>query len=189
MKRQRLFVAVEVDSDVRARLVEVQRILATSGANVKWVEFENIHLTLKFIGEVDATVTHKIGEIVGEAARQVPPFSYSVDGLGTFPEKGPPRVVWAGVGKGAEPLVRLFQLLNRSLVSYGVAFERRRFVPHITLGRVRSKTGGSSLRSAVEQFADRHFGIVDVDRVLLFESRLTKSGPIYTPVATFDLSE
>ena len=189
MKKQRLFVAVEVDADVRGRLAETQRILATCGASVKWVEFENIHLTIKFIGEVDATITHRISHAVGEAVSRIKPFTYSVDGIGTFPEGGAPRIIWAGVKQGAEPLAQLFELLNRGLVSFGVAYERRRFVPHITLGRVRSKKNTSHLRDAIAQFASRHFGLVEVDRVILFESQLTKKGPIYTPVATFELAD
>ena len=188
MRRHRLFVAVEVDADVRARLVEAQRILASSSRGVKWVEFENIHLTIKFIGEVDTPLMYEITKTVEEAVSGVAPFSYSVDGLGAFPENGVPRVVWAGVGQGADTLEALYSRLNKTLVAYGVAFERRRFVPHITLGRVRSKKNAANLRSAIAQFANRHFGIVDADRVVLFESQLTKSGPIYTPVATFCLS-
>jgi len=183
VRRLRLFIALEVSPEVRERLVEAQRAIAAADAAVKWVRRDNIHLTVKFIGETDQAVVPEICGILERAAAAVEAFSYSVESVGTFPKNGPPRVIWAGVREGAGPIVSLYGGVNDSLRRVGVQYERRRFVPHITLGRVRARRGlPPDFHAAVDSFRDRVFGVCAAREALLIASELTRKGPIYTPL-------
>ena len=164
--------------------MRVQQELARCPAKVKYVAAENIHLTLKFLGEIDeetaAGVRGAMCE-VGRAAAWGGGLRLGVGGLGYFPPRGAPRVIWAGVTDGADAVCRLQARLERELAGLGFEPERR-FVPHLTLGRVKSSRGGGELVSAIESRADAEFGSCTACEMVLFESRLTPRGAVYRAV-------
>jgi len=179
----RLFIAVELGKsvqDVAASLIDVLRHRAAREAphsKVTWVEPGRMHLTLRFIGEVDAARAERILNVLREPIA-LAPFSVRWQGLGAFPKKGPPRVLWVGVVAGAEALTDLEAAVSARLVTLEIPREERPYSPHLTLGRVRDARG---LRTAaLFQDLAPHLGETRVEAITLFESRLSPKGPTYT---------
>jgi len=176
----RLFIAIEIDDDVRQRLAEAQRLLAAAPCKVKWVEPRNLHLTLKFLGEVPDHHAGAIADAMTRAARDAKPFEMKVAGVGTFPPKGVPRVVWAGAE--AVQVRPLQQRLEAALEALGHEREKRAFHPHLTLGRVKGREGSRELRALMERLEARDFGTCRVGEVVLMQSTLSPAGPTYSPL-------
>ncbi|MGQ9531522.1 MAG: RNA 2',3'-cyclic phosphodiesterase [Desulfotomaculales bacterium] len=182
----RLFVAVNLPGSLKARIAALQRELALSGADVKWVEEENLHLTVKFLGEM---APERLAELEEALARAVPAcraFRLELSGLGTFPARGVPRVLWVGVGGEVEAFRELYGAVERALAPLGFTGEGREFRPHLTLGRVRSPRGVDVLRNRMAAL-DGAYGDLAVGEVALMESRLTPRGPIYRICAVWGL--
>ena len=184
MERVRAFVAVELPEDLKGVLAATQQELDLLGARVRWASRETLHLTLKFLGDVERVQLVEVARAVEEVAAGWSPWEVELVGVGWFPPKGKPRVVWAGVGVGRESVVELAEAVDRALESLGFSRERRRFHPHVTLGRVRSTGDVSALVAALRSGADRQFGAFEVDGVTTFESELRPEGPVHTVVAT-----
>src|SRR5260370_22733359 len=133
MARIRTFIAVDLGKAVRGRLVALQDTLARTGSEVKWVEVENLHVTLLFLGEVDDREVHKVCRIVADAVKEYPAFPMTVETVGCFPNPRRPRVVWVGVGEGTQPLCAIHDALEDPLSDLGYRREERQYTPHITL--------------------------------------------------------
>jgi RNA 2',3'-cyclic 3'-phosphodiesterase len=178
----RAFLAIAVNDAVRAELARMQQTLGRTPAKVKWVEPANLHLTMQFLGEIDTAQADAVAAAMAGAAEGFEPFACRIEGLGCFPPNGLPRVVWAGVGQGAEAILRLHAALEQRLVPLGFEAERR-FVPHVTLGRVKSPRGAGELAAAVERQRPAAFGACRVEAVMLYRSELTPQGAVYHKVA------
>ena len=182
----RLFVAVEIDPSVTQALADFGATLRRKArhlapdARIGWVGIEQLHVTSRFIGEVnDARAAAIAGALLQELA--VAPFDLVVEGAGAFPERGAPRVLWAGIAAGREGLVVVEAEVNARLAACGVDREDRPYRPHVTLARVREAAG---LRSAAlfETLSDRRFGTSRVEAITLFQSRTSPKGAVYTPL-------
>ena len=182
----RLFVAVELDPPVVQALGDFAATLRTRAhalapaARINWVTPEQLHVTSRFIGEVkDAQAAAIAGALLDALA--VPPFDLVLQGAGAFPERGAPRVLWAGLAAGSEGLIAIEAEVSARLAACGIAREDRPYRPHVTLARVREAAG---LRSSalVEDAADRHFGAMRVETITLFQSRTSPKGAVYTPL-------
>ena len=149
MSRTRTFIAVELDDTIRDRLVSLQESLARVVTDVKWVERENLHVTLLFLGEVDDRELPKVCRIVQDELTEHAPFSLSVEHLGCFGNARRPRTLWVGVGDGAEELVAIHDALEIPMQDLGYRREERRFQPHITLGRVKGDRASDELPAAL----------------------------------------
>jgi 2'-5' RNA ligase len=178
----RAFIAIDISDEVRATLGEVQQRLARTRAKVKWVGPENIHLTMKFLGEIEDEMPEAVKEAMADATNGAQPIEFEVAGLGTFPLRGAPRVVWAGVSRGADRITRVQSRLETALESLGFAKERT-FTPHLTLGRVKLPKGSDDLPDRVAGAGDTRFGTCVADKLILFESTLTPQGARYRPVS------
>ena len=176
-KRIRTFIAVELAAPMRNRLVKLQQELAPAAHDVKWVESENIHLTLKFLGEVDETDLYEVCKTIEKAVRDEAPFEMSIAGVGAFPTARRPRVVWAGVTEGDRALIRIHKVLDQALRGLGYASEDRPFTPHVTLGRIRRTDTSPSLQAAIESQSLWKAGQCTVREVLVMGSQLTPDGP------------
>jgi 2'-5' RNA ligase len=184
MAKVRTFIAVELPREVVDRLALLQETLRESGAHVKWVNRENLHLTLKFLGDVEYEKTNEISQVVSSIVTDVTPFSVAVKCTGTFPTGGrAPRVVWAGIEGNIEPLLKIHSHLNKKLVRFGVPYEKRRFSPHVTIGRVKSAKGSARLVEMIANHTADDFGEADVSELTFMMSELTNRGPIYTPLS------
>ena len=184
MAKVRTFIAIELAPHVVDGLARVQEELRGAGAKVKWVARQNLHLTIKFLGDVEYEKVNEISQVITGAVADTAPFALKVHGIGTFPKGGrAPRVVWAGIEGDTEKLERIYTRLNDGLVRFGVPYEKRRFSPHATIGRVRSPAGANRLVEAIRERADADFGETEVSGLVFFMSELTSSGPVYTVLA------
>ncbi len=182
----RLFVAVNLPSEIRERLAAVQDRLRRAQADVSWVRPENIHATLKFLGETEEGRLERIRPALADAARAGAPFSMELWGVGSFGGRIP-RVIWVGVGEGAEPLTRLAARIEAALARVGVPQERRGFSAHLTLGRVRSPRNAEVLLAALREFQAEGFGRVTTTGFELMQSELRPTGSVYTLLQRFPL--
>ncbi len=182
----RLFVAVHLPAEIKEQLSLVQDRLRRSRADVSWVKPGSLHITLKFLGEVEPGRLDRIGFALGEAARTMPPFSLSVGGMGTFGGRVP-RVVWVGVRTGSEPLCDLAGRVEGALSRVGCPREKRGFTAHFTLGRVRSPQNVEALLAALHDEPKEEFGTVFVDAYSLMQSELNPGGAIHTELARYSL--
>lgn len=174
----RTFVAVEVSPEVRARAGQLMTRLGETATRVKWVEAHNLHLTLKFLGDVDARALPQVCTAVKEAVRDLPAFEIEFVGAGAFPTAIRPRTVWMGVGRGAEALIEVHERLERGLAELGFRREGRRYQPHLTIGRVRGDDV-QALGARVAELASFAGGVSSVDEVVVFSSELAREGPTY----------
>jgi RNA 2',3'-cyclic 3'-phosphodiesterase len=179
----RLFIAIEIPSEIRnilaAFLKELQKIVP----KVKWVRPENLHVTLKFLGSTDPT---KLGQIESslKAIRSPQPVTLEFRGLGFFPNEKRPRVFWAGISSSAN-LQPLAADIDHSMNQYGFELENRPFVPHLTLARFNPPGLPANLASAMKQNASRAFGSMTAREFHLIESKLKNTGAEYTTLQSF----
>lgn len=151
---------------------------------MKWVREEGIHLTLKFLGETPESRIGEIGEALEGAASGIGPVEVTLSGVGRFPDRGLPRVIWIGVKPRDDRLGVLQKQLETRLARRGFPEEKRAFRPHLTIGRVKSRRGGGELTAAIRDVEDRPVGDCRFEAVHLIESRLQSSGAVYRKVRT-----
>jgi 2'-5' RNA ligase len=181
MARLRTFIAVDVGKAIRDRCVAMQEVLARSGAEIKWVEPENIHVSLLFLGEVNERDIHELCLAVGDSCAEVEAFRMSVETVGCFPNPRRPRVVWAGIGEGKQELVALHDALEGPLLELGCyRREDRPYTPHVTLGRVKANSTSDGLATAISRQSGWQGGEIDVREVHVLSSELRPGGPVYT---------
>jgi RNA 2',3'-cyclic 3'-phosphodiesterase len=184
----RAFIAVEIGEAVRRRAAQLSRSLASAlerGGDrraVAWVAPQNLHLTLRFLGEVDAAAVEAARDRLA-APFETPAFEIGLSGLGTFPPAGPPRVIWLAVSSGAKALSDLSREVDARLDGLGLLTEERGFHAHLTLGRVKGRVG-TRVPGAIAAAGAADAGRCLVDHVTLFESRLAPSGATYCVIAT-----
>ncbi len=175
----RLFIAVDVEDPlIVSRVAMVKEALVSTGVPMKPVEDYNLHITIRFIGEVSEAVKDLIVERV--MSRLVfERFEVEFRGLGAFPSELRPRVVWIGVTRGSEELKNIRETLENSLRSIGIAPERGDFKPHLTIARVKGSRNMATLSKLIREYSDYDFGRMRVESVRLKKSTLTRQGPIY----------
>jgi 2'-5' RNA ligase len=183
----RAFIAIEPPALLAAHLGRLQEKLKASGLKIGWVRPANIHLTVRFLGDIPAADVEKIRQALAEPLWQLAPVKISLKGLGTFPGGGRPRVVWAGTGEGREALGVLKQLVEERLAGCGYERETRPFRAHLTLGRIRGAVSSTALTQAIDAFGDFETPAETVDRVTFYKSDLKPQGAVYTRLAEFRL--
>lgn len=182
----RTFIAVEIENrDVLRKLIEARDQLVATGADIKPVEDENIHLTLRFIGEVPETLVKSLCSEIKELRYQR--FQMHVKGIGVFPNMGRPRVIWAGVSEGAEKLIDLAKIIEVIVRKLGIPPEREEFVPHITIARVKGARNLDKLTKTIHVLVNSDFGVSDVSGIYVKKSVLTPRGPVYSNICSVNL--
>ena len=166
----------------------MQRALEAATLPVRWVRSEGIHLTLKFLGEVAKDRLDAIGAALAQVAPRHAPLRLEGRGIGTFPERGQPRVIWAGLTGDVEQIAALARSVEEALEPLGFPCENRLFRAHLTLGRFRGSPQGD-WRAPMERSSGAPFGSFDIDRFALFESRLGPGGAAYIVITRFRLGE
>lgn len=175
----RTFLAVAVPPTEAVQVVLDE--LRTHGREVKAVAACNLHVTLKFLGDTRASQIDEIVRIMRAVAAQESPFSFRVCGLGAFPSRSRPSVLWAGIADG-EPLARLATALETALAPLGFAPEERSFTPHLTLARIKARPP-RSLDAIFARHKVTEFVTVAVDRIALYRSDPGVDGPVYTAIS------
>src|SRR5208337_853639 len=180
MSRIRTFIAIDVDQAIRDRLTALQARLGKDGTEVKWVEPENLHITLLFLGEVDDRELPAVCRTVAEGCQGHAPFTMSVEKVGCFGNPRRPRTLWTGVGAGTQEIVALHDALETPLLELGCyRREDRPYTPHLTLGRVKSDQATDKLALAMAKQAGWQGGETTVREVLVMSSELSSRGPTY----------
>ncbi|MGD9015179.1 MAG: RNA 2',3'-cyclic phosphodiesterase [Candidatus Omnitrophota bacterium] len=180
----RTFIAVELPEEIRTSLSNIQDELKQTRADVKWVKPENIHLTLKFLGEIEQDRVLKIQSILDQIASKKSGFNLYLSSLGAFPKLQYPRVIWIGV-ENDQPIQEIAETIEKELCKIGLPAETRPFSSHITLGRVRSGLNRKALIEKLE-FLNKNLCSpppeFKVSGLTLFKSTLTEQGPIYEAI-------
>ncbi|MCD6243477.1 RNA 2',3'-cyclic phosphodiesterase [Candidatus Bathyarchaeota archaeon] len=178
-ERLRSFIAFDIeDSEIVMRLTEAQMEIAKTGADLKLVEPKNIHITVRFLGNISPGIVNKIYGAMENVSFK--PFQVEIKGLGAFPNLRFPRVVWAGIRKGAEELRNIFEQLEPQLRKLGFQPDPKGFSPHITIARVKTGRNKAELAKTLKELAEKEFGVMIAKCLRLKKSTLTPRGPIYT---------
>jgi len=185
----RCFLALDLPDSLRPQLALVQGELKRSDADVRWVAVGNIHLTLKFFGNLPDAEIDPITEAAREVAQQQAPFQLQVTDAGAFPTVKSPRVIWLGLGGDLLPLARMYHGLEKAFAALGHLPEGRPFNPHLTLGRVKSPVNRHRLAKLLETLPPLNWLPFQVNELILFKSTLTPKGSIYTPLKVMPLGK
>lgn len=175
----RAFIAVDIDAN--PAVIRLLDALRSSPASLRVLSPESLHITLKFLGETEEGLVSFIREVLGRAVEGVEPFTLTLRGSGAFPNLRSARVLWIGV-EGGEPLVRIARRLEGGLEELGFPRTRRRFSPHLTVGRVKSRRNMAELARLMEDHRAEAFGTRHVEDIRLKRSELRPTGAVYHDV-------
>ena len=175
----RTFIGIPLSSQTRDIFKNVQNDFKNLNADVKWVQPDNIHLTLKFLGEIDPKKLRSIQDIFPSLFQNFSRFDVTITHLGAFPNAEKPRVIWAGITQNAELITAVAVHLENTLANLGFPKEDKKFSPHITLGRVRSFKNIEKLSESVDTYQKLLPLNQSIDTIILFKSTLTSRGSIY----------
>src|SRR5262245_44857347 len=190
MPRIRTFIAVEISPRVGSRAGDLIDKLRVAAAEVNWVHTQQMHLTLKFLGDVPDAATPDICRVVQQVAAQFEPFEITFRGLGAFPKPSAPRTLWIGIEDGADELRALQAALDEALkADLGYAKEQRGFQPHLTIGRVKRELpgGAGDLAQLLEKYAQFDADLTVIDEVVTFASFLGHKGPRHEAMSRAEL--
>lgn len=181
----RAFLAVDIDEKLKGKISEVQKHLMEADALVKFVEPENLHFTFKFFGDITEEKANEIIAVTEDKIQKHDPFEISIKGMGVFPNLRYIRVLWLGA-ENADAFSKLQMNLDEEFVKMGFKKERS-YDPHLTIGRVKGAKNKDTLISKIKELEDVEIGKMNVEKLVLKESELKPSGPIYKNLREFDL--
>jgi len=186
----RVFIAIDIGEHIRKALGDLQQQLQSKldirRGDVKWVNPNSIHLTLKFLGEIKDQQVVEVCNIVKDAAARHESFELDVETVGHFGGRSA-RVVWVGCGHGSEHLQDLQKDIEQQLASAGWPEEKREFTGHLTLCRIRNVKAGVKLAQLTENYRDFKLGTMPADAVVVYQSQLRPTGPLYTTLGSYEL--
>ena len=182
----RVFIAIELPQEIKDTLGRLQAKLKAAGADVKWVDPKNIHLTLKFLGEIDEQISDRVSTKLAEICFGRKQFNLSLSSCGAFPNINSPRVIWAGIEQGDKEIKTIADAIETQLESIGILKESREFSSHITLGRTRSSKNRQELAKTLSELSTKPLkDQFPASKITLFKSTLTPLGPIYETLQDF----
>jgi len=186
----RVFIAINLDEQIRKALGNLQTELRDKvdirKSDAKWVNPENIHLTLKFLGEIKDEQVVEVCNITKDVASRHKDFELDVGEVGHFGGRSA-RVLWVGAGQDCDNLIQLHKDLEHQLDSAGWPRETRKFSAHLTLCRIRNSKAGFKLAQVAQGYEDFNLGTMSADSVSVYQSQLTPEGPIYTTLGNYEL--
>ena len=186
----RVFIAIDIDEQIRKALSRLQNEMRSKvdikRSDVKWVNPDVMHLTLKFLGEIKDVQAVDVCNITKDVAGRHTNFELGVETVGYFGGRSA-RVLWVGTGQNCENLLQLQSDLEQELASAGWHGETRKFSGHLTLCRVRNSKAGVKLAQMTEEYKDFKLGTVSADSVSVYQSQLTPKGPVYTVLGNYKL--
>jgi len=183
----RVFIAIKLPKQVITKLGEVQNALKAYGLKAKWTHTANIHLTLKFLGDIDKMDLSTVSEVVDSAAKGFGPIRLIAKGIGIFPGVKKARILWTGIAGQTDMLAKLQEAIDAGLSEIGFLPEKRRFTGHLTIGRFKGSPHPDKLIDIMKKFKDMESAPFMADAVCVIKSDLTPSGPIYTELASVAL--
>ncbi|ADG83149.1 2'-5' RNA ligase [Thermincola potens JR] len=189
---KRCFLAVPLSGEAKRQLSAVQesieKVAGPEGFRIKWVERQNLHLTVKFFGDISEQQIGRLKDMIPERLSSVGSFRFKLTKIGGFPNLKNPNVLWTGVCDPGSNLARLHEIIDKIAEEIGLARDAKKYIPHLTLGRLKKqpeKVFHLSPQGTVEGITGL---TVHVGEVILYESRLTPTGPVYKSLARFPLS-
>jgi 2'-5' RNA ligase len=191
VEKIRSFIAIELSDELKQKLGKLEARLKAAGIyGVRWVNPESIHLTLKFLGDIDADRTGEITSVMENSFRGAPSFRLIAEGLGAFPNLRKVQVVWVGLGGDMDILKNIQKKLESNLETLGFPAEKRAFTPHLTLARVNNRASPDDRQRLGKLISETDFTPVtlEVNSVILMKSQLTRQGAIYSRISAVNLS-
>lgn len=183
----RLFIAIELPPEIKQGIAKVQEQLRETGANAGWTRPEGIHLTLKFLGEVEELRIDEIRNALAAAVGANDKLSLSIAGAGAFPNGNKPRVLWLGVTGDVEKLGSLQAAVENAMTRLGFEREERKFSPHLTLARIKFPKPRDNWQQKIEGIRDVKLGGFDAGHISIMQSELKREGAVYTEVGRVEL--
>lgn len=187
MRRIRTFIALPLAGNVSGGAAKLIRKLAALDSQIKWVPTDNLHLTLKFLGDVENTEVPSICNVLQDICDEYDPFMLDFTGTGAFPDLERPRILYAGVTDPSGSLVKMVGEIETGLADLGFKPEPRDYRPHLTLGRSRNRRLSPEALEVMSAHEDIGFGDMEVDAVELIASFMDKDGPTYQVMDTIEL--
>lgn len=184
----RTFLAIEISQEAKSAIAELQNRLRDADADVSWTRPDNIHLTLKFLGEVSESLIADVARVCLECAANCRSLSVTLSGVGAFPDFRQPRVLWVGLGGDLDALVQLQKELDEGLSRIGFERDRKPFRAHLTMGRVKSRRNTRALMAIAKEYELAPIAF-KVNEVVLMQSQLHPAGSRYTRLATAPLQK
>ena len=184
----RSFLAIDLPETTRQTLGAVQEHLKQSTTGVRWLKPRSIHLTLKFLGNIHPAQVEDIALAVAEEIRDDPPITLGAAGLGAFPSRRKPRVIWIGMEGEVQRLIRIQSRVENALEPLSFVREKRPFRPHLTIGRVKDRRRLQALIDAMAELKIPEFDSFDVTEIILYKSDLRPTGAIYTKLHRMSLA-
>ncbi len=187
MFKIRSFIAIEISSSVREKIAYLQDDLKKYEERISWTKPDNLHLTLKFLGDVEESQIQLVGESLTTATKGFRPFSFFVKELGAFPNLRRPRVLWLGIENPTGELSKIYSEIEQQLNELGFSKGKKRFNPHLTIGRVKSAVSDEF----IEGFKSAGFEAqeIEIEQIILMRSELHPKGAIYTPLEKVRLEQ
>ena len=179
----RTFIAIELPEEIIYTIGKVQEEIKSHGFKIRWVRPGNIHLTLKFLGNIKEADTEKVGRAISESVKGYRPISLVVKGIGVFPGIKRPRVIWLGISEQFDLLTGLQKTLDEKLEAIGFPKEKRPFRGHLTMGRIKDKIDPKRLHGVLKEFAQFESEHFFAHRIILYKSELKPKGAVYTKLA------
>jgi len=186
----RAFVAIDIDENIRQQLEILQQQLKEKvnlrKGDCRWVNPKNIHLTLKFLGEIKDKEVVDVCNMVEKVTRKHKKFDLDIKSVGHFGGKSA-RVLWVGSDTGSDKLKKLQKDIENKLAHAGFPKENRIYAAHLTICRIKNKQAGIKLAQTADNYKDYDLGLIQADDVTVFQSQLTPDGPIYTVLGKYEL--
>lgn len=185
MSQIRAFLAIDLDNDLKPKINKIIKQFKQIDTRIKYVELLNLHLTLKFFGEIDSDGLKLLENKIENVVSEFEPFNVKVKGCGAFPNNNHIKVIWIGIDEDSI-IKELHDKLDSEFVKLGFDKDKK-FSTHLTIGRMKSAKNRNQVESVIEEFSDIEIGEMTVNNIVLKKSTLTPSGPIYKDLKVFEL--
>lgn len=187
MSEIRTFIAAEIPEEIKEKLWMLHKEFASIAPEIRWVRKDGMHLTFKFLGNVDESKISDFESSLRAAVKNTGIIEAEIKSLGAFPKAAMARVVWVGVSGELEKIQELAYRIETAMDKFGFEREKRGFVPHITLGRIKFPKHNHNLAEKIQAFSEQEFGAFEIKDVIIFKSELRPQGAIYTELARISL--
>ncbi len=184
----RCFIAIDIPASIKEAIDNITGKLSRSSADIRWIPSKNVHLTLKFLGEVEDAVLPDIEKRISISCEAMGAFSINIRGIGAFPDFKHPNVLWMGIDR-SNSLEDIYLSIEDSLKEMGFEKDNRRFSPHLTIARIKDRKGIDTVFKELYTYKDTFFGSIDVNEVLLMKSVLKPAGAEYFKLSGFKLRQ
>lgn len=185
MSQIRSFLAIDLDDDFKPKINKIMKEFKKIDANIKYVDLNNLHFTLKFFGDIDTEGIDLISKKIEKVINDFKPFDIKIKSCGAFPNNNHVKVIWVGV-ESDELLRQLHDKLDKEFTSIGFDKDKK-FSTHLTISRMKSAKNKNQVKDVIEKFENVEIGTMNISSIVLKKSILKPSGPIYENLKTYDL--